>query len=85
MLLPKIHGKITESEEGCKLTLFYSGTWEWTIMFIIWTLLCWIPVTANVYYMIGSFAVYIIGIWIARKHCKDICKKVVDIMRQQLA
>ena len=85
MLLPKIHGKITESEEGCKLTLFYSGTWEWIILFIIWTLLCFISGTANVYYMSGSFAVYIIGIWIARKHCKDICKKVVDIMRQQLA
>lgn len=84
MLLPKIHGKITESEEICKLTLSYSGTWEWIVLFTIWTVICWIPVTANVYYMIGSFAVYIIGIWIAKKHCMDICKKVVDIMRQQL-
>ena len=84
MLSPKIHGKIEDDEKGCSIELFYSRTWEFTILFIFWSFFSWITVKMNVINIILHFLFYILCIWIAKKHCINICKMVVDILKKEL-
>lgn len=84
MLSPKIHGKILEGEKGCIIELFYSRTWEFAILLILWTFFSWIDVKLNIINIVCHCLFYILGIWIAKMHCTNICKKVVDILKREL-
>ncbi len=84
MLSPKIHGKIVEGEEGSVIELFFSGTWEFVIVFIYWSFFSWITVKMNIINISCHFLFYMLGIWIAKKHCINICDKVVHILKQEL-
>lgn len=84
MLSPKIHGKIVDDEKGCIIELYFSRTWEFTILFIFWSFFSWITVKMNIINIIWHFLFYILGIWIAKKHCINICKKVVNILKKEL-
>lgn len=77
----KIEEKLTEITAEDK---FYSGTWEFAILFILWSFFSWIDVKMNIINFVCHCLFYILGIWIAKMHCTNICKKVVDILKKEL-
>lgn len=89
MLCPRMHMTVLEKEGKCICNLFYSKTWGYLFSFLWWSFFCGICACAgalagNVIYFICFAAVYILGIWIAKKHCSSLCKKVVTILRSQM-
>lgn len=89
MLSPRIHMTILEKERGCICNLFYSRTWEFLCLFIWWSIfmgicICVSALRFNVFYLICYIVVYVLGIWIAQKHCNNICKKVLNILKSEL-
>lgn len=89
MLSPRIYMTILEKKEGCICNLFYSRTWEFLCLFLWWSFFGCVCIyvsisRSNVFSLICYMAVYILGIWIAKKHYINICKKVVSILRVAL-
>lgn len=89
MLMPRIHMTILEKKEGCICNLYYSRTWGLLCTFIWWSFF-WGSVVfvsalrSNFFSLICYMTVYILGIWMAKKHCNSICKKVVHILEVEL-
>lgn len=89
MLSPRIHMTILEKERGCTCNLFYSRTWEFLCAFIWWSFfwgvcICANALSFNIFNLICYIVVYILGIWIAKKHCNNICTKVLNILKSEL-
>lgn len=85
ILLPRIHGEITESEEGSSVTVSYGGTWGWVFVFAFWSIWIWVTVKLSVLNIILHLLFYILGILIAITHVKSINKKSVEILKQTLS
>ena len=89
MLCPQIHMIVLEKEGRCICDLFYSRTWGYLFSLGWWTFFCGICVCAgalagNILYFTCSAAVYVLGIWVARTHCRSLCKKVVTILKAKM-
>ena len=84
ILLPRIHGEISESEEGSSITVSYSETLGWVFVFVFWSIWIWITVELSVLNIILHLLFYILGILVAKIHVKSINKKTVEILKQTL-
>lgn len=89
MLSPQIHMTILEKERGCICNLSYSRTWEFLCLFIWWSIFIGICICVNVlkfhvFNLICYIVVYVLGIWIAQRHCDHICTKVLNILKSEL-
>lgn len=87
MLSPRIYMTILEKEEGSICNLFYGKTWEFWCLFIWWNMfwgICIIALWGNIFKIICCIVIYALGIFTARKHRISSCKKVVNILKNQL-
>lgn len=89
MLSPRIHMTILEKDEGCICDLYYSKTRGFLYLLIFWSIYVGgfvydSVLRSNVFWLICYIVVYILVIWIAQEHYHSICKKVVNILKEQL-
>ena len=89
MLSPRIHIKISEKEQGCICDLYRSNTYGSICIFVWWSVF-WGScaflnlVRSNIIMPIVYIFVYAFGVWIGKRHCINICGKVIDILKDLL-
>lgn len=89
MLSPQLHIRIFEKEKGCACGLYHSSTYGILLIAAWWSIFwgaCAVESLArgNLVMTACYAAIYMSGIWIARKRRMSTCKKAADVLRNQL-
>lgn len=86
ILVPRVNGKVAETENGCDVDLFFSITRS-IICFFAWWILCTlviIIVSPNLLYTICHIVLCIFILWSSKRHCLKRVKDTVEVLNQEV-